>query len=122
MSQPYNYSAYPQPQYDYSQQSTYPSASTYPQPAYPQQYDYSVYQQAAYPPAATSTAAANPPKKKEDGWTKKYFYWFTPAMGIWFFLAFCIIILSWFTVGCGFSSVCEACGTWSFDLATSQNG
>ena len=117
MSQQY----YPQQQYDPGYQQQY-----YQQPYDPgyQQQQYYPPQQQYYPPVPpvqdAQPAPAPTKKKDEDSFTKKYFYWFTPAMGIWFFLAFIIIILSIFTVGCSVSSVPDACATWSLDCATSQ--
>lgn len=119
-------SSYPQqyPQsYDQQQQSYYQQQQSY----YPQQQQsYYPQQQSYYPQPVTATVVSttkpSTDTKKKEGWRQQYFYWFTPAMGIWFFLAFCIIILAWFTVGSSFCSVPEACGTWSFDCATSQDG
>lgn len=94
----------PPQQYQQYQQPGPPIPSQYrppPQPYYPQ------------PPS--------PPPKKEESFTQRYFYWLTPAIGIYLFLIFVVMIMSWVTVGSQFSSVPKACATWSFDCTTSQD-
>ena len=48
--------------------------------------------------------------------SKSYFGWVSAPIIIWLVLAFLVIIFAIFSVGCGFSSVCEACGLSSYNL------
>ena len=92
-------------QYNYN--DYYPQQDNY----YPQQDNY--YPQQSYNVATTPAATVS--KTPKESWRKKYFSWCTPAIIIWFVLAFLICIAAYFTVGCEFSSVPHACATWSFN-------
>lgn len=110
--------SYNQPQYQQQSYNNYYNQG--------QQQDQYTQQQPIYAQSQQATSASQvqqPVKsdtKKKEGFMKQYFYWATPAMGIWLFLALCLIVMAWFTVGCTFCSVPQACATWSFDCATSQ--
>lgn len=77
----------------------------YDQQYYGQQYGYG--QQAYYQQPQET--------EKKKGFRQTYFGWLTPAMIIWFIIAFLCILAAIYSVGCGLCSVAQACGTWSFN-------